>query len=68
MLLGEAETVGLLVIGNRHGTASAALGLSVNDRLAAHHEEVIMVVQVQANRPGRASANGRSSSVSSSRT
>lgn len=52
LLLAEARAADLLVVGNRHGTTSAALGLSVADRLAGNHEGVLLVVRVPGPQPG----------------
>jgi nucleotide-binding universal stress UspA family protein len=51
LLLAEARAKDLLVVGNHHG---AALGLSVADRLAGHHEGVLLMVRVPSrpNGPG----------------
>jgi nucleotide-binding universal stress UspA family protein len=52
LLLAEAKAADLLVVGNRHGAGSAALGLSVADRLAGHHAGVILVVRMPGEPPG----------------
>jgi nucleotide-binding universal stress UspA family protein len=54
LLLAEARAADLLVVGNHYGAAGAALGLSVADRLAGHHEGVLLVVRVPRppNKPG----------------
>jgi nucleotide-binding universal stress UspA family protein len=54
LLLAEARAKDLLVVGIHHGAAGAALGLSVADRLAGHHEGVLLVVRVPSrpNGPG----------------
>ncbi|MCM4081226.1 universal stress protein [Paractinoplanes hotanensis] len=54
LLLSQSTSADLLVVGNRHGAASAAIGLSVADRLAGHHDGVIMVVRM----PGRPTGTG----------
>lgn len=51
LLLAEARATDLLVVGSRRSATSAALGLSVADRLAGSHEGVILVVRIPDHPP-----------------
>ncbi|MEV4709610.1 universal stress protein [Actinoplanes sp. NPDC049316] len=51
LLLAEADTADLLVVDNRHGSTSAALGLSVADRLAGYREGALLVVRIPGHHP-----------------
>ncbi|GAA2565142.1 universal stress protein [Winogradskya consettensis] len=46
LLLSAARDTNLVVVGHRHGPVSAAFGRSVGDRVAAHHNGVVMVVRM----------------------
>lgn len=52
LLLAEARTATLVVVGHRHSTAGTAFGLSVGDRVAAHHTGPVLVVRVPGWPPG----------------
>lgn len=51
-LLSEAETADLVVVGHQHGLASAALGVTVGDRVAVHHPGTVLVVRMPGWPPG----------------
>jgi nucleotide-binding universal stress UspA family protein len=46
LLLAEARTAGLVVVGNRHGRTNAVFGISISDRVAAHHPGAVLVVRI----------------------
>ncbi|MCA2218975.1 universal stress protein [Jidongwangia harbinensis] len=52
MLLTQAETSDLVVVGHRHGLAVATLGMTVGDRVAIHHHGAVLVVRVPGWPPG----------------
>jgi nucleotide-binding universal stress UspA family protein len=56
MLLSEAETADLIVVGHQHGIAGAALGATVGDRVAIGHPGAVLVVRVPGWPPGPSSA------------
>nr|BFE71880.1 universal stress protein [Actinoplanes digitatis] len=52
LLLAEAATASMVVVGHRHGTAYTAFGLSVGERVAAQHRGPVLVVRVPGWPPG----------------
>ncbi|MEU7906128.1 universal stress protein [Actinoplanes sp. NPDC049118] len=52
LLLAEAATATLVVVGHRHGTAYTAVGLSVGERVAAQHTGPVLVVRIPGWPPG----------------
>jgi nucleotide-binding universal stress UspA family protein len=52
VLLAEAATAGLLVVGSRHGRAAQAWGASVAVHVSARHTGPVLVVRVPAWPPG----------------
>jgi len=52
VLLSDAHDANLVVVGHRHGPAGTAFGLSVADRVAAHHTGPVLVVRVPGWPPG----------------
>jgi nucleotide-binding universal stress UspA family protein len=52
LLISDAHDVSLLVVGHRHSAAGRAFGLSVGDRVAAHHTGPVLVVRVPGWPPG----------------
>jgi nucleotide-binding universal stress UspA family protein len=46
LLLAEARTAGLVVVGNRHTRTRAVFGISISDRVAAHHQGAVLVVRI----------------------
>jgi nucleotide-binding universal stress UspA family protein len=52
VLLADAESAKLVVVGRRHGTPGAAFGLTVGDRVAGHHGGPVLVVRVPGWPPG----------------
>ncbi|MEV4642937.1 universal stress protein [Actinoplanes sp. NPDC049548] len=52
LLLSDARDADLMVVGHRHGPTRTAFGLSVADRMAAHHRAPVMVVRVPGWPPG----------------
>jgi nucleotide-binding universal stress UspA family protein len=46
LLLVEGRKADLVVVGHRHGTAGAMLGVNVGDRVAADHTGVVLVVRI----------------------
>ncbi|PRY32404.1 universal stress protein [Pseudosporangium ferrugineum] len=52
LLLSDAYNANLLVVGHRHHATGTAFGLSVADRVAAHHTGPVMVVRVPGWPPG----------------
>lgn len=51
-LLADAYNANLVVVGHRHGPTGTAFGLSVADRVAAHHTGPVLVVRVPGWPPG----------------
>jgi nucleotide-binding universal stress UspA family protein len=52
LLLSDAYSASLVVVGHRHSAAGTAFGLSVGDRVAAHHSGPVLVVRVPGWPPG----------------
>jgi len=52
LLLAEASDAELLVVGQRHSAAAAAMGLGVGDRVATQHPGTVMVVRMPGWPPG----------------
>ena len=52
LLLSDAGNAGLVVVGHRHSAVGATFGLSVGDRVAAHHTGAVLVVRVPGWPPG----------------
>lgn len=52
LLLVEGRKADLVVVGHRHGTAGAVLGVTVGDRVAADHTGVVLVVRIPGWPPG----------------
>jgi nucleotide-binding universal stress UspA family protein len=52
LVLAQAQTASLVVVGHRHSTVGTAFGLSVADRVAAGHAGVVLVVRVPGWPPG----------------
>jgi nucleotide-binding universal stress UspA family protein len=52
VLLADAKSANLVVVGARHGTAGAAFGMTVGDRVASHHAGPVLVVRVPGWPPG----------------
>lgn len=52
MVLTEAETADLVVVGHQHGIASTTLGLTVGERIATHHPGTVLVVRLPGWPPG----------------
>ena len=52
LLLSDTHDASLVVVGHRHSAAGTAFGLSVGDRVAAHHTGPVLVVRVPGWPPG----------------
>lgn len=52
LLLSDAQTADLVVVGHRHGAAGAAFGVTVGDRVAAGHHRTVLLVRVPDWPPG----------------
>ncbi|MEU8233188.1 universal stress protein [Actinoplanes sp. NPDC048967] len=52
MLLAEAGSADLVVVGHQHGIAGATLGMTVGDRVATRHPGPVLVVRVPGWPPG----------------
>jgi nucleotide-binding universal stress UspA family protein len=73
MLLVEAGSADLVVVGHQHGLAGSALGMTVGDRVATRHSGPVLVVRVPGRPPGphfatRPIVVGAAASPTSSRT
>jgi nucleotide-binding universal stress UspA family protein len=52
LLLSDAQDASLVVVGHRHSAVGLAFGLSVGERVAAHHTGPVLVVRVPGWPPG----------------
>jgi nucleotide-binding universal stress UspA family protein len=52
LLLSEARDASLVVVGHRHSAVGLAFGLSVGERVAAHHTGAVLVVRIPGWPPG----------------
>jgi nucleotide-binding universal stress UspA family protein len=53
VLIADAASADLMVVGRRHGTTGAAFGVAVGDRVAGHHGVPVLVVRVPGWPPGQ---------------
>jgi nucleotide-binding universal stress UspA family protein len=52
LLLADARSADLVVVGHRHGAAGTAIGLSIAERVATLHSGAVMIVRVPGWPPG----------------